>query len=36
MKKKTKGKIKDYIKILALASFITTLWVIASLLASLV
>lgn len=35
MKKKTKERIKDYIKILALGSFITTLWVIASLIASL-
>lgn len=36
MKRRTKEKIKDYIKILALINTITIIWIIASLLASLI
>lgn len=36
MKRRTKEKIKDYMKILALINIIATIWIIASLLANLI
>lgn len=35
MKRKTKNKIKDYLKLLLLTGIITTLWIIASYVSSL-
>lgn len=35
MKRKTKNKIKDYLKLLLLTGIITTLWIIASYISSL-
>lgn len=36
MKRKTKNKIKDYLKLLLLIGIISTLWIVASYLASLI
>jgi len=35
MKRKTKNKIKDYLKLLLLTGIVTTLWIIASCISSL-